>query len=477
MVSPTDSKHLVVGSKNVIMVIAVWGEWHTRMLLDACLPSLTSPGNIPAFAKRHNCIARIYTRRRERAMIEDCPAFKELSKHIRIEVDSVLLDDVEGSDATKHHVAWMQVVDEAVQSNMYVWNMLPDVVFADNSIGHLAELLHAGYHSVMWFYPRVVSHTFVPDYLRTLSEMPDKSVPSRPLVRLALKHFHPTMAAYFIDSPYFPKHSELLMTAVKGHGIATRMLINIHNIYDPRQYMLSEQNLTIGNFNPEHIHFITDSDDFFAVSLAPLGKDSGWYRHSRPQNIIETAIWWLSFDGSANDYISSQNIRIHMDDIDEQAWVRSSHSLSVQIRKTAVIREAIRLFDFLEQRLLFDVTAILSVCIADGSLFRAVGRSNKFLILIPNNVTAQNRIAEPQGLSRKSILTQRLKRHLVDIPDGQDILTIDDLRGRTLKNLLGDELKFEFSNRDDLTVNGISAGRTVEHLFHQRLIFIESELH
>lgn len=470
------TSRLITGSKEVIMAIPVWGQWHTDMLLDICLPSMLFPENIPAFAKLHNCTIHIYTREKELEKIENSKSVQELKRFVRVNIDTSVLERVEGTNPVNHYLGWNHATELAIACDGYVWNMLPDVVFADGALRYLAQRLHEGYYSLMWFYPRVTSNTFVPAAIKAIREAPDGAISPREMVKLSLLHFHPTMAAYFIDSPHFPKHAELLMRAVKGQGIAARMMINVNNIFDPQKFLLSEQNLTVGKFDPSTIHFVTDSDDLFAVSLAPLGKDSIWYRHAGPQRNMETALWWLQFDGSANDFIASQHIRLHTNDIDERDWIPVERVLDLRIRKVAVLREAFRLLTYFEDLALPGMATLLSLLIASGVLIKLIGKYDRFLILVPKSLdldTIQDRFSNVSNVHSNFDL---LRRHLVPLPDDVDVLNIEDIVQTRLSLLSGENLMVTYTKDVRLTINGILAETEVRHLFNQRLIFLEGEI-
>ena len=471
MSSPQDSKHLSVGTKTVIMVIAVWGEWHTKMLLEACLPSLASPDNLPAFAAKHRCIMHLYTRKSEWQEIRHSPIFGEISKYVELVIDTDLIGRDVGTSASAHHEAWQQSTKKAIDDGCYIWNMLPDVAFSNGSIRYLADLLNDGHDSVMWFYPRVVSTSFIPEFTsKTFRDNHAISISSRQLVYLALKHLHPAVAAYGMKSEHFPVHSELLISVVPNQGIAARMLINIHNLYNPAKFTLNEMQLTTGDIRNVSINFITDSDYFMGISLAPLGKDSAWYRNAGSQSVIKTALWWLDFDGSANDFVASNQIRLHASDIDEAAWQAAEISMNVRLRKIAVAREGLRLARYLEDLDAGGISFLIFVAIANGAIYNAVGKADRFLILASRSTDYINLYLQNSGPDVRKSLSAFMKKHIYPIPDGYELNRMSQIPEAGLISRDGIPLNCTENADGTWTINGHEIKTEILHLFNQRIL-------
>src|SRR6516164_8204503 len=91
----------------------VWGPWHTGVFLDVNLTSLLAPGNLAAFAQKHDVSYRIFTSKNDDA---------------RIAGAMILL-------------------------------IPPDVVWSNGAFGHIADIAALGKKAIFMTYMRVVSET------------------------------------------------------------------------------------------------------------------------------------------------------------------------------------------------------------------------------------------------------------------------------------------------------------------------------
>jgi len=448
--------------KTVIMVIAVWGQWHTDMLLDLCIPSLLCTDNLPEFILQHDCTLHLYTREKEWGRICESSAFQGLIKLVDLDLNTALLDGSDDNSASKHHEAWQISKEIAIKNDCYIWNMLPDVFFANGSIRHLSDLLSGNYDSIMWFYPRVVSTTFTEEISQpSYSDGDSLNIDRRDL------------ADYDLSSEHFPTHPELLLKAVPDQGIAVRMLINIHNLYNPSKFMLNEMQLTTGEVDEDSVKFITDSDEFMAVSLAPLGKDSVWYRDATVRSTIKTALWWLEFDGSANDLVASKKIRIHNKDIDETAWLAAEQAMDLCISRTSASREAMRIAKFLEDIGDDKTSFLIYLGIATGAIYNAIGRYDRFLLVISKSRNHLEEFSSMVEFNIRRSLSHFLKSFIFPLPKGIRLNEMTDLQTTDLVSRNGKPLEISTENDDQIFIEGSRAEPEICHIFHQRIIFTE----
>jgi hypothetical protein len=76
------------------------------------------------------------------------------------------------------------------------------------------------------------------------------------------------------DSPNFPIHPELILWSVPGEGFLMRVLVREMVAYDPSLFDLNHQALLAHAPDLDDVHYVTDSDDVFALSFAPLARTS-----------------------------------------------------------------------------------------------------------------------------------------------------------------------------------------------------------
>src|SRR5271155_2415893 len=71
--------------KRVDIATCVWGEWHLNAMRRVMIPTLLSPGNLPAICRRFPTRYRIATTPSDRERIESWPIFSQLKAAVEIE--------------------------------------------------------------------------------------------------------------------------------------------------------------------------------------------------------------------------------------------------------------------------------------------------------------------------------------------------------------------------------------------------------
>src|SRR2546425_9283973 len=234
---------------SILMVTAVWGDWHIGAHVVVNLPTLLSPQNLPALARRYPMTYRLYTRRSDVERLMTSPAMEEIARLMRVEVE-ILSEERLSNPIATHQWAWEQARDAARASGQFILFLPPDVAWADGSLASAAELLDAGRKAILMTYLRVVSDTFVPALDKQCQRANGAMTIAGPdMVTLALHHLHPLMAAYCHDSPYFPVHGEMVLWPVRGEGVLVRVLAREMFLYDPRAITLTPQGLMDGDID------------------------------------------------------------------------------------------------------------------------------------------------------------------------------------------------------------------------------------
>lgn len=65
--------------------VPVWGPNHTDLFINAGLPSLLAPGNIPGLREVGECRFFVHTRPEDEARLASAPSFQRLSKEMPVE--------------------------------------------------------------------------------------------------------------------------------------------------------------------------------------------------------------------------------------------------------------------------------------------------------------------------------------------------------------------------------------------------------
>jgi hypothetical protein len=370
---------------SVNFVTVVWGDWHTSAFLALNLPTLLAPGNLPALSEQWKIVYDIYTRAADIEKIEQSQVGRWLRRIALLRIN-VISEEIIGDPIRAHHEIWLEAIEKAQRERAFVLLMPPDVVWSDGAFRHVGTLLARGKKVVFNFYLRVVSDTFAQDFTARYGG-PDGvlAAPPRQMVELSMSHIHPLMAAYLRGSDHFPHHAEMVIWPVRGEGLLVRVLAREALLFDPNVFALNDRQLVDGRASREEIEFVGDSDELFAVSLAPLGKDIEWCLRRQRAEFTWIARWWLHYDSALNDIVSSAKIRIHHGEPTPASWRAVEFASNIFIRRAATVREAIRVWRALHELKCERVAEILALAIHTGAIQQLTSDRGPVLVLAPSD--------------------------------------------------------------------------------------------
>lgn len=447
----------------LLIVTAVWGSWHIGAFLNLNLPTLMAPGNFPAIVDVCNIHYIIYTTRRDRAQLEKAPMVIALSGLMTVEF-KILKEDILSDPIAAHHLAWRQATEQAADEGRLVLLMPPDVAWADNSFRNVGQRLAEGYQAIFMTYLRAEEKSFSAA-LKSEPRSSDNSLSVRSdrMVELCLNSLHPLMAAYLADAEYFPVHPEMIIWPVPGEGLLVRVLAREMFLFDPREIVLNKMRLADKSASQGKLCFFDDSDELFAVSLAPVGKDAEWHLSPHRADPIEVGEWWSIYDSAVNDFIVSHHIRWHFASITETRWRIVEHRSDLFVRRAAGTREGIRFWQAARRLGLSTAAGLIAVAAQTGTATRAlVGRGKAVAVLLPTERAFEN--LKPDRLN--SLLMQGNEQHLSELMRAH-VLVLDDHEAMEEDPLLRwakeghssvivgrGEHEFSMSYADDIWING-----------------------
>ena len=400
-----------------LMATAVWGDWYINAHLTANLRTLLADGNLPELTRRYELTYRVYTGRSDVTRIMSSPAMQEISRLMPVEVE-ILSEQRLADPIATHQWAWGQATSYAKESGRFVLFMPPDVAWADKSFAHVADLLTAGKKAIFMTYLRVVSETFVPALQKCRKEAEGViALAGRDMVALALQHLHPLMAAHCHDSPYFPSHSEMILWPVRNEGMLVRVLAREMFLYDPTYIEMTKQLLVGGTYDPREMVFVNDSDNLFAISLAPLGKDVSWHMEYRKATSWTLGRWWLGYDSPLNDFIAGTCIRWHTGVQTAKAWRRQEIKSNRLVRDATAVREGMRIWRVINDMGCQIAATMLALVTGGDLLAKAISSLSPAVIFVPSDdalrlIPEERRhsFAEPRNVHR---LIALLRHHVV----------------------------------------------------------------
>jgi hypothetical protein len=374
-----------VHSQSCFFTTAVWGRWHTDMFLSVNLPTLLAPGNLPAFARLIPTRYRIFTTTADRDAMRRSHLLGELRCLVELEIIEIPPDSTV-DPIVAHHRLWGQSMAEAAEQGALTVLMPPDVLWSDGSFAHVARAITAGKSAVFMSYLRVISETFVREFLNT-SAAPARGVRAiapRPLLDMAFRHLHPVIAAYRRDSERFPRHAEMMIWPVSGDGFLLRLLARELFVLDPRRFKLTPWQLLRDAPDLADVHVVTNSDDLLGLSLTPFLKDSDWYASPLRVDAGAVARWMLEYDSPSNDMIARQNLRFHLGNAGADQWRRVERQADALIQRCLLTREALRIAKALELMGCESAAQLLASALARARLARHWRIRGPIVVLAPD---------------------------------------------------------------------------------------------
>ena len=390
----------------------VWGPWHTGVYLDVNLPSLLASGNLAAFAQKHRVKYRIFTSSCDIARIEACPAYRRAREMVPFELIACPVEQAPNPIAM-HHQLWRRSIEETRAAGAMILFVPPDVIWSNGSFRHVAEHFERGKRAVFMTYMRVISETCVPEVRRLHLAQDGVTIdaPSRRLVELALQHIHPLALTSLRDSPNFSIHPELILWPIAGEGFLMRVLVREMFAYDPRLFELNQQALPAEAPDPDLVHYITDSDDLFSLSLAPVAKDADWY--ARPQRLdpLKIGNWWLTYDSPANDFVASRYFYVHSVSRTPEKWRRAEIESDMVMKRIVGTREVLRVLSAIARDETRYAQQLLMLALVETKLAYVAHSRNPITVLIPPNPAVRRWMFE----ERETLTKPRLSRKLMDV--------------------------------------------------------------
>jgi hypothetical protein len=399
----------------------MWGNWHVGVFLDANLPTMLAPGNLPALDAKVEFEYLVYTTPEDARRMAQHPAFLRLQRLSTVRVE-LFRPETTSNPIGLHHEVWGKAIQRARELSSFILLMPPDVLWADGSFGKLGDALSAGKRAIFMTYPRVVSETLLPAMLDRFTRSEDQSITvSAPnMMSLALTHIHPLMAAYMRSGSHFPVHPEMVIWPVEGDGFLLRLMARELFCFEPGRYELNPQSLLARLPPEEEVHVFQDSREFLGLSLTPLWKDMEWYLRRRRVEPLFVGRWWITYDSPFNDYLSNKNLRFWTGKADEAQWRRLERQADALLTHFRLAREFVRVLLALQEAGCQRAAAFLAAALRVYGVERRWVHRGPFLILAPKDAAFDLTEAlrfPGDGTSRGGILAA-LKAYVAPLPAG-----------------------------------------------------------
>jgi Fasciclin domain len=270
----------------------------------------------------------------------------------------------------------------------------------------------------------------------------------------------------------------MVIWPVRGEGLLVRVLARECLLYDPGSYELNARALVDGRPVKTDAEFVADSDDFFAVSLAPLGKDIDWCLQRQKIEYMWLSRWWLHYDSALNDLVASTKIRVHYVECTSK-WRQKELASDLFVRRGAMYREGLRTWRALHELRCERAAELLAMAMHTGAIARVTALSGRMLIFAPSDegfdLIPEQMFEDILGGRSSHSLEQLIRAHIVVMRDeepdleerlqaGPVELTAADgrkLRLRASRRPARDKLSAVVVNEGVATSEYVRAGRNL----------------
>ena len=326
--------------KQVDFNTCVWGDWHLDVMRRVMLPTLLSPGNLPAISGRFPTRYRIATTPSDRRRIESWPIFSALAATIEIE----WITEASSPDITYHIEWYRRSLQDAKAANAYCFTVYPDVAWSDGVLARCADAIAHGKIGVSIPYIRVISETILPELAGRAGDNAIK-LTGGDLVRLGMRHMHPlSVAAMASGCDALPSLD--VIWRVPGQGILLRHISRELSMVDTERLQANQYWNAIDAAGPGSLHVAADSDDMMMLSVAPLLKDFHVYIPNHAVQPIDLARVSLhpANDNPLMQQFATHQIRLHYDGMDESRWREVERRADDFIGEALFTREYLRIW-------------------------------------------------------------------------------------------------------------------------------------
>ena len=269
-------------------IIVLWGKRFRDYFLDLCLPTLLSPGNLPALATAQQSKFLIWTRPDDWAAMRDAQIFRLLEQYVEPVFNEI--DPCPAGVAACVHmgVGHRGGLEMAYEHKAYPFVLQPDSIFSDGTIRRLQELAKEGVQLALVPALRFAEEPFF-ENLEQLGIAPHRkggvaepiTLSSRQLAHAALNSLHSETMTYEWDAPYFFGTPSAVWWRVPGQdGIVVHSFSWAALLMDftavPMHDTSTFDGWTIdGDYvhrnlgDIQKIYLVIDSDEMFIASWAP----------------------------------------------------------------------------------------------------------------------------------------------------------------------------------------------------------------
>jgi hypothetical protein len=263
--------------------VVVWGESYRRYFLRFLLPSLLSPGNIPALEDRALCKFLIATTQADWAIIQEDPVFQRLTSLVAVIHHEFPMPSDDDNKYLVMSAGHCWASELTFRDQAYGVFVTPDLMLSDGSVATLERLAKQGRNVVLCAAIRFSTEGMLPDIenrYRT-SEHDPLVLDARGLMDVALANKHPETLRYEYESAWLADMPWTLYwrvpdaTGILLHTYSWAPLLVNYAAIDDHDTKTFENWTLDGDYiyrnfwQKEGIYVVQDSDEIILVSFTP----------------------------------------------------------------------------------------------------------------------------------------------------------------------------------------------------------------
>jgi hypothetical protein len=381
------------------IITVLWGRRFVERFLATTLPSILSPGNLPALKAAAPTTYSLYTTDDDADRIWASDLFRSLASLIEIEfvTDEPVSPQVKYERAT---ALYRQGLQESARRDAGTVILTPDAIWSDGSLARIAALSREGYRAVVADGLRAIEDSFLPALAAICPPDPDGIISAQPrdLMQTALDHLHPFEAVATWGSEYIHDVPYRLHHIVPGQGIISRGFCGHPIFVYPETEELDfvgaidHGMLQVAINDPEKIYYARDTDEIGIVSVDGIGFSSQNLRQcGRRSRMLDMAKWAYHHATPQNLNALRHGQRRIAASGAERPWQLAERISDRHASTILAGRNLIEVIVVMDQRGASDAAAIVSFGLHELGLLTDFARPGPITLLAPLEIDGRLR--------------------------------------------------------------------------------------
>ena len=270
-------------------IVVFWGKEHREYFLRFLVPSLLSPGNLPALSRTAPHRFLIATTAQDWAAIQSDSAYQAMARVVEpvyLEIQQPVVGANKYLVMSEGH---KRAAERAFADKAYGIFLTPDLVLSDGSVAALQRLAAKGSNVVLCVAMRFTSEGCMSqiEALRTVEPGAALVLEPKTLTAIALRNMHPETLRYDWDAPCFAESPYSCFWRVPGEdGVVVHsfswapLLVNYATLASHQTETFDRWTLDgdyiFRNFSlDDRVHVVRDSDEICLVSFTGVHELPG----------------------------------------------------------------------------------------------------------------------------------------------------------------------------------------------------------